>query len=87
MLKYNQEAFGFEGKSDVWDQFMVILDLNIKAETEEAISLDVNGETRIYACGRASAVKDLKRLMLEERKAALDKKNINWTTDEELNSH
>ena len=65
---------------------MTVIDLNIKAETDEAISLDIRGEDRIYACGRASALRDIKRLFLEERKAALDLKNINWTSDEELNS-
>jgi hypothetical protein len=86
MSRYNRDEFGFEGKNELWSQFMTVIDLNIKAETDEAISLDIKGEDRIYACGRASALRDLKRLFLEERKAALDRKNINWTSDEELNS-
>lgn len=84
--QYNPEHLAFDGKNELWSQIMLVLDLNIKSETDEALSIDIQGEKRAFQCGRASCIKDFKRLLLEIRKEGLDKKNVNWTTDEELNS-
>ena len=83
---YNPEALAFEGQNEVWNQIMLVIDLNIKSETEEALSIELQGEKRAFQCGRASCIKDFKRLLLEIRKEGMDRKNMNWTTDEELNS-
>jgi hypothetical protein len=83
---YNPEHLAFEGKNDVWTQIMLVIDLNIKSEVDEALSVELEGEKRAFQCGRASCIKDFKRLLLEIRKEGMDRKNMNWTTDEELNS-
>jgi hypothetical protein len=83
---YNPETLAFEGQNEVWNQIMLVVDLNIKSETEEALSIELQGEKRAFQCGRASCIKDFKRLLLEIRKEGMDRKNMNWTTDEELNS-
>jgi len=67
---YDISVFGFTEQNRMWEHIMFILDLNIKAETERAISSDLVGENRIHQCGRASAVTDFKALLLEERKNA-----------------
>jgi hypothetical protein len=83
---YNPEHLAFEGKNDIWTQIMLVIDLNIKSEVEEALSVELEGEKRAFQCGRASCIKDFKRLLLEIRKEGMDRKNMNWTTDEELNN-
>jgi len=65
---------------------MLVIDLNIKSETDEALSIELQGEKRAFQCGRASCIKDFKRMLLEIRKEGMDRKHMNWTTDEELNS-
>lgn len=67
---YNLSTFAFHETNPVWEHIMYILDLNIKAETEMAISKDVVGENRIHQCGRADALNNFKALLLEERKNA-----------------
>lgn len=83
---YNPEHLAFEGQNEVWSQIMLVIDLNIKSETDEALSVELQGEKRAFQCGRASCIKDFKRLLLEIRKEGMDRKHMNWTTDEELNS-
>ena len=83
---YNPEHLAFEGKNDVWTQIMLVIDLNIKSEVDEALSVELEGEKRAFQCGRASCIKDFKRLLLEIRKEGMDRKNMNWATDEELNN-
>lgn len=67
---YDISTFAFPEKNAVWEHIMYIIDLNIQAETQRAISPDVNGETRIHQCGRANAISDFKNLLLEERRKA-----------------
>ena len=83
---YNPEHLAFEGQNEVWNQIMLVIDLNIKSETDEALSVELQGENRAFQCGRASCIKDFKRMLLEIRKEGMDRKHMNWTTDEELNS-
>jgi hypothetical protein len=83
---YNPEHLAFEGQNEVWSQIMLVIDLNIKSETDEALSIELQGEKRAFQCGRASCIKDFKRMLLEIRKEGMDRKHMNWTTDEELNS-
>jgi len=83
---YNPEHLAFEGQNEVWSQIMLVIDLNIKSETDEALSVELQGEKRAFQCGRASCIKDFKRMLLEIRKEGMDRKHMNWTTDEELNS-
>jgi hypothetical protein len=65
---YNVGVFAFSERNQVWEHIMYILDLNIKAETELAVSKDIVGENRIHQCGRADALTNFKALLLEERK-------------------
>lgn len=67
---YNIRTFAFSERNAVWEHIMYILDLNIKAETEMAVSKDLVGENRIHQCGRADALTNFKALLLEEQKKA-----------------
>jgi hypothetical protein len=67
---YNLNTFAFTEHNAVWEHIMYIVDLNIQAEVEQAISPIKQGEARIHQCGRASAITDFKNLLLEERKKA-----------------
>jgi hypothetical protein len=67
---YDISTFAFPEKNAVWEHIMFVLDLNIEAETERAISPDSVGENRIHQCGRADALRNFKALLLEERKKA-----------------
>ena len=67
---YDISTFSFPEKNAVWEHIMYVLDLNIEAETERAISQDVVGENRIHQCGRADSLKGFKALLLEERRKA-----------------
>jgi hypothetical protein len=74
--QYNILVFGFTEKNELWEHIVYIVDLNIKAETELATGLDVSGEQRIHACGRAQAWQDIKTLLLTERKKGLEAKGV-----------
>lgn len=67
---YDISTFAFPEKNAVWEHIMYIIDLNIQAETNRAISPDVTGEARVHQCGRANAISDFKNLLLEERRKA-----------------
>lgn len=67
---YDINTFAFPERNAVWEHIMYIVDLNIKAEVEQAISPQLTGEARIHQCGRASAMSDFKNLLLDERKKA-----------------
>lgn len=67
---YDINTFAFPERNAVWEHIMYIVDLNIKAECEQAISSELLGEKRVHQCGRASAMQDFKNLLLEERKKA-----------------
>lgn len=74
--QYNVLVFGFTEKNELWEHIVHIVDLNIKAETELATGLEVSGEQRIHACGRAQAWQDIKTLLISERKKGLEAKGI-----------
>jgi hypothetical protein len=67
---YDNSVFGFNEHNRMWEHIVFLLDLNIKAETERAISPEMVGENRIHQCGRADALTNFKALLLEERKTA-----------------
>lgn len=67
---YDINTFAFPERNAVWEHIMYIIDLNIKAEVEQAVSSQLLGESRVHQCGRASAMQDFKNLLLEERKKA-----------------
>jgi len=67
---YDVSVFGFSENNRLWEHIIYILDLNIKAETERAISPEFTGENRIHQCGRADSLNNFKALLLEERKTA-----------------
>lgn len=85
-IQYNNNAFAFTDPKiqDVWNNMIIILDQNIKVETEIAISPEIQGERRIHQCGRASSLREIKDMLITERKKALDIANIDWNTDETL---
>lgn len=74
---YRFEVFGFTEKSDLWEHIIYIIDVNTEAESNIATGIEVSGEQRVHACGRVQAWKDMKSLLLEERKKALENKRIN----------
>lgn len=84
--QYKRDIFAFtEDKPQaLWNNIMYILDQNIKVETEIAINSEVQGEKRIHQCGRASALREIREMLVTERKTALDIANIDWKTDETL---
>lgn len=86
-MKYSNTVFAFTDPKmkDVWGNIMLILDQNIKVETEIALSPEIQGEKRIHQCGRASSLREIKDMLISERKKALEIANIDWTTDETLN--
>lgn len=69
---YDFRVFGFNEKNPIWESIMYIVDENIKAENEIAIGPDVSGEARVHACGRASSLVEFKKLLIEERRRALE---------------
>jgi len=83
---YNPNAFAFTDgiPLQVWQNIIIVLDQNIKVETELAIGASIDGEKRIHQCGRANAIREIKEILVSERKKALDVANIDWTKDETL---
>jgi hypothetical protein len=75
--EYRVSVFGFTQPNELWEHILYIVDLNIEAESNVALGVDVSGEQRIHACGRAQGWKDIKTLLLEERKKGLDANGIN----------
>jgi hypothetical protein len=75
--EYRVSVFGFTQPNELWEHILYIVDINIEAESNVATGVDVSGEQRIHACGRAQAWKDIKTLLLEERKKGLDANGIN----------
>lgn len=70
---YNINVFGFTQKNELWEHIQYLIDINIEAEINLAVSTEVSGEQRIHACGRAESLKQFKNLLNEERKKAIDK--------------
>jgi hypothetical protein len=83
---YDKGVFSFiDGvPKQLWTTVMLILDQNIKVETELAISQEIQGEKRIHQCGRVNALKEFRDILVSERKSALDSANVNWAEDETL---
>lgn len=83
---YDKGVFSFidGAPKQLWTTVMLILDQNIKVETELAISQEIQGEKRIHQCGRVNALKEFKDMLVSERKSALDSANVNWAEDETL---
>lgn len=73
---YNVQVFGFTEKNELWEHILYIIDINIEAENSLATGVDVSGEQRVHACGRAQAWKDIKTLLKDERKKGLDLRGI-----------
>ena len=73
---YNVQIFGFTEKNELWEHILYIVDINIDAETSTATGVEVSGEQRVHACGRAQAWKDIKTLLIEERKKGLSLRGI-----------
>ena len=69
---YNLSVFAFTQKNDLWEHIQYLIDINIEAETNLAISTELSGEQRVHACGRAESLRQFKNLLNEERKKALD---------------
>lgn len=86
MQNYDKAVFSFTDgvPKQLWTSIIMILDQNIKVETDLALSIETQGEKRIHQCGRANSLIELKEMLVSERKAALDQANINWATDETL---
>jgi len=75
--EYRVSVFGFTQPNELWEHILYIVDINAEAESSVATGVEVSGEQRIHACGRAQAWKDIKTLLLEERKKGLDANGIN----------
>ena len=69
---YRIEVFGFTQQNELWEHIQYLIDINIEAETNLAISTELSGEQRVHACGRAESLRQFKNLLNEERKRALD---------------
>ena len=72
-FKYDQGTLGFD-KNQVWDTVIFILKQNIETETADALHVNTEGEARIHACGRASALTDVLNVLISERQEALRKR-------------
>lgn len=70
-FNYNRAVFAFN-ESELWDNIIYILEQNAEAEVNNAIRMSTNGESRIHACGRAEALKDILSAIIDERKQALE---------------
>jgi hypothetical protein len=56
MTDEQKNAFGFSGKSLLWDELCKILNALQEQEMFIAISQDTKGEDRIHSAGRADGV-------------------------------
>jgi hypothetical protein len=83
---YDKAVFSFTDgvPKQLWTAMMLILDQNIKVETEIAVSQEIEGEKRVHQCGRVNALREFRDMLISERKEALDSANINWASDETL---
>jgi len=83
---YDSNAFGFNEQQSqlLWNNIVLILDQNIKVETEMAIRQDIEPEKRTHQCGRVNSLVEIKEMLIAERKKALEFANIDWSKDETL---
>jgi len=70
-FNYRRNVFAFH-QNEIWDHIVFILEQNIEAEVNNALRHSNSGESRIHACGRAEALKDILSALIDERKQALD---------------
>lgn len=68
---YRRNVFAFH-ENEVFDHIVFILEQNIEAEVNNALRHSNSGESRVHACGRAEALKDILSAILDERKQALE---------------
>lgn len=70
-FNYNFKVFGFK-ENEVWDHIMFIAKENLEVEIASAINPNVQGESRVHACGRAQMLTDFISTLENERIKALE---------------
>ena len=70
------EAFAFVEKNEMWDAMNTLLDASIDVEVTYAIAGDTQGDERIHAAGRASALTDFRALIHNLRSQAREQNGM-----------
>jgi hypothetical protein len=79
MTQRERAAYGFSGKSHMWDQIVETIQQMQETMWMHAISNNVKGEDRIHACGQADGVNLVYSTLLTLRTEAL---KLNGLTEE-----
>ena len=79
MTQKERAAFGFAGKSIIWDQVIETIQQMQEQMWIGAVSGNIKGEDRIHACGQADGVNLVYSTLLQFRQEAL---KLNCLTDE-----
>lgn len=80
MTEAQRTAFGFAGKSAVWDETMSLIQQTQETLWMQAISANNKGEDRVHACGQADGVNMILSLLISMRQEA---RALNGLTAEE----
>lgn len=67
------QKLAFNGKNDVFDAVLAIVDNFISIETASAIAQDIPADKRGHQCGRVEGLVDLKVFLLDVRTQAARK--------------
>ena len=82
MTDDQRNAFGFIGKSLLWDQILKAIQESQETLWMHAISSQVKGEDRIHTCGQADGVNMALSLLINLRNEARQLNGL--TTEEDL---
>jgi hypothetical protein len=67
------QKLSFNGKNDVFDAVMAIIDNFVSIETAQAIAQDIPADKRGHQCGRVEGLVDLKVFLIDVRTQAARK--------------
>ena len=80
MTDEQRNAFGFIGKSLLWDQILKAIQESQETLWMHAISENVKGEDRVHACGQADGANMIYSMLIALRQEA---RALNGLTSEE----
>lgn len=80
MTENQRDAFGFIGKSKLWDEVLALVQQTQETLWMQAISANSKGEDRIHTCGQADGANMILSLLISMRQEA---KAMNGLTSEE----
>jgi hypothetical protein len=80
MTDNQHKAFGFAGRSVLWDEVLKVIQQSQETLWMHAVSVNCKGEDRAHACGQADGANMIYSMLIALRQEA---RSLNGLTEEE----